>query len=168
MIAQQQEVFAGAWGARATSSSLAASTYKQLSTSQFELYYRVRFKIINPGSNTLRLLRFQTATGSSIVGLYVNTGSRLGYTNYVAATNTNSTVVVSQGVWHEAQVRVLVNGASSQVEIWLDGARISALSRTDSLGTTAIGRVLLGDSSTGRSYDVAFDDVAVHTSFINP
>jgi hypothetical protein len=86
----------------------------------------------------------------------------------VAATNTNSTNLVSQGVWHEAQVRVLINGASSQVEVWLDGARISALSRTDSLGTTAIGRILLGDSSTGRSYDVAFDDVAVHTSFISP
>jgi len=168
LVVQQQEVFAGAYAARATSTGSAVFAYKQLSTVQTELYYRVRFKIISQSTNTLRLLRFQTATGSSILGLYVNKGGKLGYTNYVASTNTNSTTVVSRGVWHEAQVRVFINGAVSQVEVWLDGIRIDSLSKADSLGTTAIGRILLGDSSTGRSYDVAFDDVSVSTSFITP
>lgn len=45
-----------------------------------------------------------------------------------------------------------VNGAASTVEVWLDGARVDALSTTTaSLGTTAIGRIQLGENVAGRS-----------------
>ena len=46
----------------------------------------------------------------------------------------------------------------------LDGSRIAALSTTGSFGTTSIGRVQLGENGTGKTYDVAFDDVAVDTA----
>jgi hypothetical protein len=72
---------------------------------------------------------------------------------------------VSGGAWHELQVHLLVNGSSSQTDIWLDGVRIPALSRTDSFGTTPVGRVQLGDTS-GVPFDTVFDDVVVATSFI--
>ncbi|MCA1678954.1 MAG: hypothetical protein LC777_08435 [Actinobacteria bacterium] len=45
--------------------------------------------------------------------------------------------------------------------MWLDGAKLSALSKAESLGTTPVGRVQLGDDSTGKTYDVAYDEVVV-------
>jgi len=51
--------------------------------------------------------------------------------------------------------------------VWLDGVRINDLSRTEGLGGTAIGRIQLGDNSTGRTYDVAFDNVVVDINPIN-
>jgi hypothetical protein len=62
------------------------------------------------------------------------------------------------------QVHLVVNGDSSQVEIWLDGA--SVLSLTQPLGSTPIGRLELGDPAAGRSLDVAFDDVHADGQFI--
>ncbi len=49
-------------------------------------------------------------------------------------------------------------------EVWLDGAKIAALTKTMDLGTTAIGHVQIGDSAAKRTYDVAFDDVAADES----
>ena len=59
-----------------------------------------------------------------------------------------------------------MNGESGQSEIWLDGVRIDPLSTTASFGTSPIGRVLIGDTSTSRTYDIAFDEVAVDPGFI--
>jgi hypothetical protein len=56
---------------------------------------------------------------------------------------------------------VKVAGASSEVAVVLDGAPIPALTKTVALGSTSIGRLVLGDSVKGRRYDVAFDDVGV-------
>jgi hypothetical protein len=54
------------------------------------------------------------------------------------------------------------------VEVWLDGVHIDALSKIEALGSTAIGRIQLGDNSTARTYDVALDNVDVSANFINP
>ncbi|MEO7664973.1 MAG: hypothetical protein ABIV26_07575, partial [Candidatus Limnocylindrales bacterium] len=74
----------------------------------------------------------------------------------------------SLGTWHEVQLRVRINGTSSESEVWLDGLRIGDLSLTQSLGSTPLGRVQLGENTTARIYDVAFDDVALGTSYITP
>jgi chitodextrinase len=61
-------------------------------------------------------------------------------------------------------VHVLINGASSQIEVWLDGSKVSQLSGTDSLGTTPVGRVYIGDPATGRTFDYAFDNQIISTA----
>jgi hypothetical protein len=48
-----------------------------------------------------------------------------------------------------------------------DGTRVDALGKTESLGTTPIGCIQLGDNSAGRIYDVALDNAAAHTTFID-
>ncbi|MDQ3941097.1 MAG: right-handed parallel beta-helix repeat-containing protein, partial [Actinomycetota bacterium] len=63
-------------------------------------------------------------------------------------------------------MRLRVNGASGSSETWLDGTRIQELSKTENFGATPIGRIQLADNSTGRTFDVAFDDVVAATSFI--
>jgi hypothetical protein len=168
LTVQQQEVYGGVYAARQTSTSAATWAYKQLDAAQSQIYYRTRFKIISQGANNVYVLKFRTATGASILGVYVSSTGKLAYRNDVGSTTVTSTTNVSSGVWHDLQVRAFINGASGQVEVWLDGVHIDALSKTEALGSTSIGRIQLGDNSGARTYDVALDDVAVSPSFIGP
>lgn len=166
---ESQDALSGLFSARGTSTGQVTYAFKTLSTPQNELYYSVWFKINDQGGASTRFARLRTASGSSgssIIGFYVSSAGKLGYTNYVASSTSPSTMPVSLFLWHELQVRVRINGIASEVEVWLDGVRVSDLSKTDNLGTAAIGRVQIGDSSTGRTYDVIYDDVAVSTGFI--
>ena len=160
---QQQDVYEGSYAARETSTGAGTSAYKEFLTSQNELYYRLRFKVTDTTSNAY-LLKFRTSS-ASLLGVYVNSAGKLAYRNDFAGATTTSTTTVSFGVWHDLQVRVLINGVNSQTETWLDGMRVDALSKTESLGSTGIRRVQLGDNA-GGTYSVAFDNVAVNTSFI--
>jgi Bacterial Ig domain/Calcineurin-like phosphoesterase len=162
----QQQVYDGAYAARGTSSGAATWAYRTLSSNQNNVYYRLRFKIINLGSNVY-LMRFRTNTGTSLLGVYITNTGKLAYRNDVAGTTVTSTTNVSSSVWHDLQVRVFINGSSGQTETWLDGIRISALSKTESLGITPIRRIQVGENSTGRTYDIAFDNITVNTSFID-
>jgi Bacterial Ig domain/Calcineurin-like phosphoesterase len=164
---QSQEVYDGAYAARQTSTSAPTSAYKTLASAQSNIYARVRFKIISLSSITY-LLKFRTSTGTPLLSVYVSNANKLGYRNETGGgSNTTSTTSVSNGIWHDLQTHVSINGTSSQVEIWLDGIRIEDLSGTLSLGTALIRRVQLGDNTGGHIYDVAFDNVMVNKTIID-
>lgn len=164
---QQQQVYAGVYAARATSTGTATYAYEQLLQTQSNLYYRLWFKIISQGANSVYLQRFRTGSNGAILGVFISSTGKLAYRNDVAAVTTTSTTVVTSGIWHELQVHVLINGTAGATEVWLDGTRISDLSKTENLGTTAIGRIQLGESASGKTYDVALDRVALSTQFID-
>ena len=166
MAIQQQVVHSGTWAARATSAGTPAYAYKTFGTSYQELYYRIFFDLVS-NSTTVTLLRFRTASAATILSVGVKTTSKLFTTN----PTTGTTAVgpsVTKGVWHELQVHVLVNGTSSHEDVWFDGTAVPALSRSDPVGTTPVGRIDLGDVATKRTFDVTFDDVAIDPSFIDP
>jgi hypothetical protein len=114
------------------------------------------------------LQRFRTTASGAIMGVFVNTNNKLSFRNDVTGVSTTSSTTVTQGVWHELQTRVLVNGATGQTEVWLDGTRIADLSKIENLGNTQIGLIQLGETSTGRTYDIVLDRVALSTRFIDP
>jgi hypothetical protein len=164
MSVQQQVTYAGSSAARATSSGTPAYAYKSLSTPLSELYYDGRFDAISQGAGTnASLVRFRTAAAGSILSMLRRSDGRLAYFNEVTGVTTLGPTV-SAGVWHELEVHVLINGASGLIEVWLDGTRISALSKTDSLGTPPVGRVYIGDPASGRTFDYAFDNEVVSTA----
>ena len=167
LTVQQQETYSGSWAARATSTAgTAVYAYKQLDQGQTELYEQFKVKIVSQGANSVNLIKCLTSTGTSVVRLYVTSTGKLAYRNDVAGATTISSTVVSSGTWHTVEFHALVNGASGHVDVWLDGTKIGALSKTENLGTTAMGRVQLGESSTGRNFDVAFDELVVDTAEI--
>ncbi len=169
LAVQQRDVYSGSWAAEGVSTGQDASASKQLAAPQADLYFRIRFEIIGlSGTEAVNLLKFRTDTGLAIAELYVTTSGLLGYRNDVLGVSTTSTVAVASGVWHQAQMHVTVNGSASAVEVWLDGARIDVLTRSDSLGTTPVGRIQLGENLSGRTYDIAFDTVAADTRFVTP
>jgi hypothetical protein len=111
-------------------------------------------------------MKLRTIGGTSIVGLSRTSSGNLGYRNDISAVSATSTTPVAIGVWHELQVRVRVNGDLGQTETWLDGVRIASLSRTENFGTTPVGRLQIGENSSGRTYDIAFDEVVAGTGYI--
>ena len=165
VIVQPQEVFAGRYAARGLSNGLSTNVYKQLGASQNELYYRIHFKIMSQ-VQTMNLLKFRTSTGSSIFAVFVTNTNNLGSRNDVAGVSTFSNTSVGIGSWHELQAHILINGSASHSDIWLDGNRVDALSKTESFGVNPIGRIQLGENATGLNFDVAYDNITVDTQLI--
>jgi Fibronectin type III domain/Calcineurin-like phosphoesterase len=162
MTVQQQITYAGSFAARATSSGLPAYAYKNLSTPLSELYYDGRFQVVSQGPTNVSLARFKTATGSSIFSIFRLSNGNLSYNNALTGVTTPGPLVTT-GTWHELEVHALINGNSSLVEVWLDGTKVITKS-AEGLGTTGVGRIYIGDNSTGRAFDFVFDNQIVSTS----
>jgi hypothetical protein len=163
LVVQQQDVFAGSWAARATSTGAATYAYTQLAAGENDLYHRFRFKVVSQNEN-VTLSKFRDASGTSIVTLYRSGSGKLCLRDDVTAASFCS-VSPSLGAWHTLQVHARV-GASGATEVWLDGTKLTALGRALNLGTNPIRRVQIGNSQTGRTYDMVLDDVIVDRSFI--
>lgn len=53
--------------------------------------------------------------------------------------------------------------------MWLDGAKVDDLSLTNqNWGVAPIGRIQIGEVQSGRTYNVAFDDVVFDPQRIGP
>ena len=164
MTVQQTDVFSGGRSARAASTGAPSYANKTLPTDQQDAFYSFKFKIVRKTTKNLYLIKQRTRTGGFIAGAYVNSGGYLVFRNGVTAKSNTSKVFVTNGVWHELQMHVRT-GTTGAVEVWLDDVRIDPLSRAESLGTTAVGSIAIGDSASGNNFEVLYDDVAVGTEW---
>jgi fibronectin type 3 domain-containing protein len=165
LTVQQQIVDGGAWAARAVSDGSAGSSAQvRLPSTVNALYYRARFRVTSQGANPINLLRFRTAVNGALASVYSSNTGKIGYRDDTSGTTVTTLETVASNVWHELQLYVGVNGGARHVEVWLDGAKV--ITQTDPSGASSIGRLELGDPLSGRSFDVAFDNVvAGSTSF---
>jgi hypothetical protein len=163
LLADSSQAHSGSFGARASSgaSGGVAWAWQQLSAEQSNLDYTLWFKLLAQGANVVDLLKLRTATGSALLTMFASPTGVLGYQNNVTTLSTYSRTAISAGVWHKLELHTVINGSAGQTQTWLDDQPVPDLSRTESLGTTPIGRIQLGENIAGRSYDVAFDDVSV-------
>jgi acid phosphatase type 7 len=174
LVAQQTEFRSGTWAARATSptasgTTTAAYASKTLSSPQSDLYYRIKFKLLQAPTTTLYLGKFRTGANVSILGVYVSSTGKLSLRNDAGAVTLTSTQSVTTGVWHEVQVHLTVDpttAAAGQVAVWYDGAPVATLTTAQNLGTTPVGRLQLGDNTGTATFDLALDDVVADTQFI--
>jgi fibronectin type 3 domain-containing protein len=164
LSAQNTDRFTGLWSALAQSNKGTVDyAVKQLPAAYSTLYYRLRLKLSSGKPDTVDVLNLRTASGANLFGLRYESKRRLASINNVTGVSSLSSSVLSVGVWYELKVRLTVNGTASQVEVWLNGTRIAALSKTDSFGTAPIGQVVAGESAVGHDYSFAIDDVLVDT-----
>ena len=155
--AQQGTAFAGLWAARGSSTGTATYALKTLSPTRTSVYFETRFNIAALKKSTVNLLRFRTSTGTPLLTVYADEPPRrLYYRNEVTGTNFTS-VNTDTGIWHDIRAHISVSGTSSLIELWYDGTKI--VTSTQNLGTNPIGQLELGNSVTGRTYDVRFDNV---------
>jgi hypothetical protein len=163
--AQTGGAHSGSWVVRAASSGGSAGSYaiKNLPGTYAELYASAWVKVSTQSSIT-NLIRLQTSTGGGIATLFLSASGELMLRNDVRRTNLWSPTRISRNAWHKVQVRVRVASGASLTEVWYDGQRIAPLSVVQDLGSTPIGRLMLGDNVGGRAYELRFDDVAVSQS----
>jgi hypothetical protein len=153
-------VHSGTYAAEGATSNGVTYAYKKLSTTYAGVYTRLYFQLKSQASG-FTLVSDETGTsGPWIARLYVNGSEQLCLWDNPSPFICGPTM--SLGVWHAAELHVIVNGTSSTTEVWLDGNLVSSMSsQSVNLGTTNVGAVRLGDAATGRTYDVIFDDVVV-------
>jgi parallel beta-helix repeat protein len=166
LAVQQSQVATGSYAARGTGTGTTAYARKSLGASYSDIYFSLKFRLNSKDATTLYLSRVRTAGSGSILGMYISSTGKLGYRNDVAAMSHTSAIAPTLGVWHTLETHVVVNGASGLVETWLDGTRVDALCLTENLGTNGVGMVQIGESSTGRTFDVVFDDVEANTTCV--
>ena len=159
----EQDAYEGEYAVSASSTGAATYARRELKSAQNELYVRVRFKIARHGGSSAYLLKFRTRPDAAVLGVFITASGKLAYRNDVADHTITSPIAVTEGAWHEVQVRVKIGGAEGQVEVWYDGAPVTKLSNSEMLGTVPIGTIQLGDNSTGHTYDILFDNVSIDT-----
>lgn len=113
-------------------------------------------------STSANLIGDRSSSGASIINLYVSQTGKLSLRNNIGSVTTTSTTAMPAGGWHQVVLHVVVNGTSSSVDVSLDGTAVPDLSLTgQNMGTNPITSLQMGDTATGRTYDIDFDDVAV-------
>lgn len=168
MTVQSAVTHSGTFAAQANTTTGATYAKKTLPSSYMDAYSRV-FIDLQSTSSQVNLLRHRTAGDVSIAYVFVTSSGVLGIHNdTTGATLTSSTIVAPGSGWHELELHTQINGSSSLLEVWLDGVQIPALSTTTNLGTAAVGRLQIGDTQTGRTYNVVYDDVAFGIQRIGP
>ena len=141
---------------------------KTLPTPQTDLYVRLWVEVVSRGTK-VTLLRLRSAAGIQLVAVGTLTNGSLYLSNSVTdATLKGVGGLLPSGGWHMIQVHVAVGGSSSRTDVWFDGLWQSSLSGVTSLGTTQIGRVDVGESAGRGTYDVAFDDTVMNSTYSTP
>ena len=152
-------VHGGGFAAEGNTTNGGTYAKKTLPSTYADGYGRVYFNVKSTSSQ-VNLLRFRTASDGSLGYAFVTPTGQVGLRNDVAATTTTSATVAGPG-WHAVELHMTISGASSTVEVWLDGNRLADLSSTSTnLGATPIGKIQVGEVQSARTYDVVFDDAA--------
>ena len=158
---ESAHVHTGSYGAEESSSGLATYAYKTLPAGYSQLYGSAWVYVVSR-STSANLVGFRSSSGASIMNLYLSPTGKLALRNNIGGVTTTSTTGLATGGWHQVVLHVIVNGTASSVDVSLDGTPVSDLSLTgQSMGTNLITSLQLGDTTTGRTYDIDFDDVAV-------
>src|SRR6185312_11099191 len=108
----------------------------------------------------LRLTRVVSGVRKGVADVFVRPNGVLGVRNEVGGVDWVSKTVLTKGVQHTLDLKLTAAGKSGKVVLSLDGAPITALTKTGNLGTAAVDGVQIGDT-TKRSYRISWDDVSV-------
>ncbi|HWC24012.1 MAG TPA: metallophosphoesterase [Flexivirga sp.] len=164
-------VHGGSHAARGNTTNGATYAKKTLLSQYADGYGQVWFAIASQQAQ-VNLLRLRDASGASLAYAYVTAAGHLGIHNDRTGSSVTSSVTVTPG-WHALEVHRAVDTtpgtATGRLEVWLDGVPVASLSSAAAdVGTAPIAALQIGDTQTGRTYDVAFDDAAFAPSWMSP
>jgi hypothetical protein len=165
LMAEKPLKHTGTWGAQGNTTTGATYAEKKLPATYADGYALVFFDLVS-ASSEVTLLRLRTATNTSIALVGVSKTGKLQLSPGPTKKTLTSTVKVTPGIFHSLEIHVHVMGTSGSTQVWLDGNSVTVMSTTQNLGTVPIGRMQIGDTQKGRTYDVAFDDAAFGTARI--
>jgi len=162
---QTGTVRTGTYAARFSESSLSTSSAyirQAISPSQTEVRVAGDFNVQTEGVSgaNVPLIRVFSSTGVRLVSLYRQnaTGGKI-YVQHSGAFNT-TTGVLPLSTWASFELHVIVNGATSTVEVRMNGALIHQ-STTATLGSDPVLNVQLGNDTKGQTFALFADNVVV-------
>jgi hypothetical protein len=165
LVVENTAVHAGTYAAEGNLNNTSGYAQKLLPSTYASGYERVWFNIVNQASQ-INLLRARTAAGGNLAFVFVDATRHDLDLNVLGTKVRSSTTAVLQGSgWHELEMYAALNGATSSVQVWLDGTQVNSLTWRGSLGSTPIGAIQIGEVSN-QTWNVAFDDVAFDTQFL--
>ena len=129
-----------------------------MSPDQTTIFFKTNVRV-DSQSTAVNLLRLHNSAGNPVLTVFSSGTRNLMLRNDTTGSNVWSAKTLQLGQWHELQVGVTVNGASSEVSVWLDDQRVPNLSGTMQLGTSPIRQLMIGDNTLNRRYSVFFDNV---------
>jgi chitodextrinase len=163
LTVQASLVHTGAYAVRETSTGSATYAYKTLPATYSEMWAQA-WVYVSTRSTSANLFGFRTSTGASIVNTYIETSGRISLRNNIGGVTTYGTTTIAASSWHRVVLHALVNGANSTVDLSVDGNDVGLNLTGQNLGSNPIAKLQLGETSTGRTYDIALDDIAVSPS----
>ena len=161
LLVQETHVRSGVWAGEAKSTGSPAYAWRDLGSTYTDLHATSRFLLLSQ-STGVWLHSLRRSTGPAIALIGINARRKLVLRNAVSGTTSVSSTVVTPGVWHEVEIRVLI-GASGRADVWYDGNPVADLGRGGNFGSSPIRRLMIGDNASGKRFDVAIDDVVVAT-----
>jgi hypothetical protein len=157
LVVQSTTKHAGSFAAANQGS--ASWAMARLPSAQTDLHARMWLNIAT--QDVVQVLRLSTDGGTNVLALLVLANEKLRLKSIATGATATSAAAVSVD-WHDLQVHANVD--TDVAELWVDGAQVVTLN--SSLGDAALGRVEIGNKSTGKVYDAFYDDVTVDTEFI--
>jgi hypothetical protein len=108
----------------------------------------------------LRLTRMVAGVRKGVADVFVAPNGALGVRNEVGGVDWTSKTLLTKGTWHTLDLKLTAAGTTGTAVLSLDGAPISALTRTGNLGVAALDGVQIGDTAK-HSYTISWDNVSV-------
>lgn len=165
---QSAVVHSGAFAARLSESATSGSkayVRKTLGASYLDVRVGGNFFVQSEGASggNVPLFRIFDASGVRLATVYRQ--NQAGDAIYVSWTSGGSTIRLQGGLvplasWRNVELHVICNGASSTVELRIDGTLVSA-SSTASLGTSGVRTVQIGNDTSAQAFALVADDIVV-------
>ncbi len=161
---QQQKVDVGAYAAFSTNKGTdtvpGKPSYadKSLNSDETNLFTTLRYYVDQQDDHDVTMLTLQTKESQPVVTVLLTPDHKIAY-QFAGGAQPVIIDDLQPDEWHTLQVYLAINGQSSQIEVWHDGK----LLRQDpiQLGDVKIGAVELGETRTGRTYQIFFDQFGV-------
>jgi hypothetical protein len=165
---QTSVVDSGNWAARATSTGGKSFAYVTFAADNPQLYVKERVFVISHGAKTADLITVKNGIGGTVATVSLSANGALITRDGVTGAITRSSTVMTTGTWHTVEFTVDVNGSAGSSEVWLDGTALGSLTLAGNYGSSAVGLLEIGDQHVGRTFDIAYDNVAVDRYYIQP
>ncbi len=157
---QNTSVHSGAWAGAARSTGV-GSNVTETFAGQPELWATAWFNV-NGRKGPVWLTSFRNSAGGALALVGLNRRGLLIARFTTTKTTYKSQVIPTDGLWHKLQLH-LKTGSGGGFDVALDGVPVATLSASSDLGRRSIAALKVGDTFSGRTYDVAFDDVSATT-----
>ncbi|HEY7074329.1 MAG TPA: LamG-like jellyroll fold domain-containing protein [Solirubrobacteraceae bacterium] len=169
---QSKIVKTGAVAAQLSESANAGSkayVRKTLSAPQQDLTATGDFQVVAAGASggNVPFLRLFDPAGARLISVYRQNDTKGTIGISIGSTHPSSTGKLALGAWGNVSLHVITAGASSTVEVRLNGALVYS-STTASLGTAGVSTIQIGNDTAAQAFNLVADNISVDGSDTAP